>query len=61
MYYQKDVEVLPANDKFGFVSNGNCIILLVGKFRRRLNVLKKQTNRPKQNKIGAVQPVHHKF
>ena len=30
------------------------------KFRRRLNVLKKQTSRLKHNKISA-QPVHHNF
>ena len=59
-----DLEVLPANKKLGFVSNGNCTILPVDlccmKFRHRLNILKKQTCMPKQNSVGA-QPVHRNF
>ena len=60
----KDLEVLPANKKLGFVSNGNCTILPVDlccmKFRHRLNILKKQTCMPKQNNLSA-QPAHHNF
>ena len=60
----KDLEVLPANKKLGFVSNGNYTILPVDlccmKFRHRLNILKKQTCMPKQNTVGA-QLVHRKF
>ena len=47
----KDLEVLPANEKVGFVSKGNCILpvdLCCMKFRHHLNILKKkQMCRPK--------------
>ena len=60
----KDLDVLPANKKIGFVSYGNCTILPVGlccmKFRHRLNILKKQTCMPKQNNVDAQQ-VHRNF
>ena len=62
----KNLEVLPGNDKLGFVSNGNCTMILpvdmcCMKFSHRLSILKKrQTCMPKQNNVGA-EPVHRNF
>ena len=53
----KGLEILPANKKLGYVSNGNCKILPVDlccmKFRHRLNILTRQTCIPKKNSVGA--------
>ena len=56
-----DLDVLPANMKLGFVSDGNCTKLPVDlccmKFKHRLKIPKKQTCMPNQNNVGA-KPVH---